>query len=323
MNPNLHEAIEQEAAKSSLKDLTQAREDLTERYRDRSQSKRFMTSDAHRKAYILSRMPATYGVVKHVLQMIGEHQIESMIDLGAGPGTATWAAHDVFSSIKKYTLIEQDADTIALGKRLASGMNFPATWQQGDLKALDAFPAHDLVVISYAIGELPMESLSELLTKWWASTNKMLVVIEPGTMHGFSYIRKARQELIDLGAFPVAPCPHANACPMPANDWCHFSERIDRTSMHRKMKGGSLGYEDEKYSYFIASKTPVTLPDARILRHPDKHSGHIRLNLCTPEGLQNVTVSRRDGDLYKKARKLEWGDAFPPSLKDNPEDEGE
>lgn len=310
MNEFLQEAISREVQKSSLKELAVAREDLTERYRDRSQQKRFMTSDAHRKAYILSRMPATYAVVKHVLEMMRDLHIESMLDVGAGPGTATWAAHDVFPTIKNYTLIEQDADTIALGKRLASGKDFPATWQQGDISSLSTFPAHDLVVISYALGELPLDATQTLLQKLWKVTNKRLVIIEPGTMHGFSYIRKARQDLIDLGTFPVAPCPHACACPMPQDDWCHFSKRIERTSTHRRIKGGSLGYEDEKYSYFIASKNAVALPEARILRHPEKHSGHMRFTLCTKDGLQNVTVSRRDGELYKKARKLEWGDTF-------------
>ena len=92
-----------------------------------------------------------------------------------------------------------------------------------------------------------------------------------------------------------------------AGDWCHFSVRLERTAEHRLIKEGALGYEDEKYSYVVASREPGEHYQARILRHPQKHSGHIEFTLCTQEGLKNETVSRRMGDRYKKSKKCEWG----------------
>ncbi len=97
---------------------------------------------------------------------------------------------------------------------------------------------------------------------------------------------------------------------MKGGDWCHFAERVARTSLHRKIKGGSLGHEDEKFSYVIVSKTQGNLPPARILRHPLKHPGNITFTLCAQEGLKQEIVSKRTPDKYKKARKLEWGDAW-------------
>jgi len=66
-----------------------------------------------------------------------------------------------------------------------------------------------------------------------------------------------------------------------------FSQRLQRTAEHRQLKGGSLGYEDEKFSYLIASRAALNPASARIVRHPRKHIGFLHLNLCTPAGLQN------------------------------------
>jgi ribosomal protein RSM22 (predicted rRNA methylase) len=89
-----------------------------------------------------------------------------------------------------------------------------------------------------------------------------------------------------------------------AGDWCHFSQRVERTSQHRQLKGGALGYEDEKFSYLIAAKSTVLSKGARIVRHPGKHSGHVQLALCTAEGkLENHTVTRSSKEAYKRARK--------------------
>ena len=49
---------------------------------------------------------------------------------------------------------------------------------------------------------------------------------------------------------------------------------------------------------------------ARIIRRPDLRQGHVVLDLCTTEGLERRTVSRRDGAEYRKARKLGWGDTL-------------
>ena len=108
----------------------------------------------------------------------------------------------------------------------------------------------------------------------------------------------------------IAPCPHENACPMSGGNWCHFAERLPRTSAHRQLKGADLGYEDEKYSYVVFARQPSALPGARVLRHPRKHSGHVELELCRPDGLRREAVSRKQGARYKQARKLDWGDTF-------------
>jgi len=317
---NLREAIEKETQSFSFGDMVDAREDLTGRYRQRQrQDQEFMTSNAHRCAYLAARMPATYSVIYRVLLEVRSRMpdvpFRTLLDLGAGPGTAMWAACGIFPQIEHVTLVEKDSELAKLGQRLASHSDSKAireaSWQLDDLSRNNPYPQHDLVVLSYSIGELAPSAIPPLIESCWNSAARCLVAIEPGTPVGFERIRAIRSQLIALGAHLAAPCPHALACPMAGGDWCHFSERVDRTSLHRRLKGGTLGYEDEKYSYAAVSKTHTNLPNSRVLRHPLKRSGHVVLTLCTAnEGLKQETVSKRTPEAYKLARKLEWGDPF-------------
>src|SRR6202171_3953442 len=62
-----------------------------------------ITSGADALAYALVRMPAPYAAVTAALNalrvIIPELPPASLLDVGAGPGTATWAATEAFSSL--------------------------------------------------------------------------------------------------------------------------------------------------------------------------------------------------------------------------------
>ena len=203
-----------------------------------------------------------------------------------------------------------------VGQATSSAPRLPESlkvqWSKLDLRSGLSCEKHDLVVISYTLGELPQATADAVLVKAWKCAGKFLVVIEPGTRRGFAAVNAARSAMIANVAHIFAPCPHASACPMAAaGDWCHFSQRVERTSQHRQLKGGDLGYEDEKFSYVIAAKSNSPSLGARIVRHPGKHSGHIQLALCTPQGrIENRTVTRSSKEAYKRARKAEWGDSW-------------
>ena len=317
--PQLQRAIEQETGRHPAKALSQAAAGLSEVYRaGHLASGAFLPSELHRLAYAAVRLPATFAAVRAVLAEVGrrlpDRPLASLLDLGAGPGTAGWAAGEVFGQLESLTLIERDAGLIALGKALARAGEHAlleqARWVQGDLRVLPAFAPCDLVVSSYALGELGEEAASAVLRAAWAATSQVLVVVEPGTMRGFALIRRLRDELIGAGAHLIAPCPHHEDCPLPAGDWCHFSQRLERSRLHQRLKEVALGYEDEKFSYVAVARHPLQPAPARILRHPLRHAGHTELQLCTPAGLQTLTVTRSDKAGWKEARKAEWGDEW-------------
>jgi ribosomal protein RSM22 (predicted rRNA methylase) len=315
----LQHAIDRMVESLGSYQLTEAREELTERYRSRSPSDRqLMTTDRQRQSYLVTRLPATYAAIQATLQTVQSlttSPIKSVLDLGAGPGTVMWAVCEQFPEIERITLIEKDPAIARLGQQLAQASTHPAIraadWQAADLEQLSTLPPHDLILLSYSVGEINPHKIIPLMDVCWQAAQQLFIVIEPGTPTGFEHIRVIRRQLIEWEAHLVAPCPHQLACPMAQGDWCHFAARVERSSLHRRLKGGSLGHEDEKFSYVAASKTQTSLPSARVLRHPLRHSGHVVLTLCTADGVQQPTISKKKSELYKLARKIEWGDTFP------------
>jgi ribosomal protein RSM22 (predicted rRNA methylase) len=320
LSAELQDAIQRETDKVDRRKLAQATAQLTEHYKAADFSTPAVATEAHRAAYLAVRLPATYAAISRVFAEIKlrapQCEIASLLDLGAGPGTALFAAAEQFPQLRQATLLESDAGWIAVGKRLAEQSESPVIqqtqWLKQDLRSGLACEKHDLVVISYTLGELPQAAAEAVLNKAWKCAGKFLVIIEPGTRRGFAAINTARSALLANAAAILAPCPHHFACPMAAaGDWCHFSQRVERTSQHRQLKGGALGYEDEKFSYLIAAKSTAPSKGARIVRHPGKHSGHVQLALCTAEGkLENRTITRSSKEAYKRARKAEWGDLW-------------
>ncbi|NJM05896.1 rRNA methyltransferase [Candidatus Gracilibacteria bacterium] len=268
-------------------------------------------------AYAAYRMPATFAAIFSALQATQRRLPSfaplSMLDLGAGSGAALWAASGCFDSLQQAQLFEGEAAMLALGKTLAAQSLAPvvraASWAKADLLAAPlALPEVDLVTCAYVLGELGASARTTLLSNMWQATRGVLLLVEPGTPRGFAIIRALRAELIAIGAHIAAPCPHVDVCPMPTDDWCHFAQRIARPSFQRTLKGATLGYEDEKFSYIAATRLPPAALEARIIRHPQVRSGTIELELCTQAGtLVSPTITKRNKDSWRAARDAAWG----------------
>lgn len=307
----LLQAVETELQSVPRPLLAAAAKEISAKYRNQEEHKPapLLTTKAHHLAYLAVRLPATFAAVMAVLEatvkQMPDFAPNSLADLGAGPGTAAFACLETFPTLKRVSLYESDPQWIAIGKALFKKIS-PA-WSQADISKPFALPPHDLTLLSYSLGELTEQAAETLVSSVWKATEQLLILIEPGTPRGFSYIRRAREHLLAEGAFLVAPCPHLFPCPMQKPDWCHFATRLPRSEMHLLIKEVERGFEDEKFSYIVASKTQVSLPYARVLRHPEHHGGHTRLVLCTPEGIKQETFSRKHKTCFKEIKKTKWG----------------
>jgi ribosomal protein RSM22 (predicted rRNA methylase) len=289
----IQQRIENLIQNFSKQELVKISADLTASYKQ----KKWRLSKNEKVVYALCRMPATYAVIE---RLIAHLNIQSLLDVGAGPGTGSFALQSLNPTATTHS-IEHDADFISLGKTLQA----PTTWQMGSYHQVSPKSSYDLVLFSYSLGE----SLQSDLKPFWEATSAYLLIIEPGTVHGYQTILKARDQLIGLGAHIVAPCPHAHACPLVAPDWCHFGLKLQRSPLHRYVKLASLDFEEEKFSYLLVSKTPQPC-HTRLLRPIQKRTGHIHVKLCTPSGLIQTTLTKKSPD-YEAAKKAHWGDAWP------------
>lgn len=265
--------------------------------------------------YLMSRMPATYAAITRVLQEIPEDvRISKVLDIGSGPGTGLWAVKERFPEVDSYIGLEADRTFIDLAERLNSGsVQKDVQWVQGlypkDLPNIKA----DLVLLSYTIGENSLEILHKTLENVWNyNVSEWLVVIEAGTPKGYNSILNVRDSIIEKGGYIYAPCKGNYLCPLVGEDWCHFSIRLERTLLQKKVKNGTLPYEDEKFSYVIARKSPVEFNenDARIIKKPVIRSGHITLDVCADGLCERKTVAKSQKETYQRAKKSEWGDSF-------------
>ncbi len=294
----------------STRDISNSRKELTKIYRN-TVNKNFNLTLQHRLAYLIARLPATYAVVCRVFAELntrcGDLGPLTLLDIGAGPGTVLLAAREVALPIASATLIEKDPGFIKIGKELSVG-TIEHDWLCRDIVKELNFSSHDLVVASYSLGELSENDRSQVLIKLWQSTKKILIIIEPGTQAGFESLILMREILLLHSGHLVAPCPHSEKCPMQENDWCHFSARIERSSLHRKIKEATLNYEDEKFCYVIFSKNKVEPCQSRVVRHPFKGAGFIKLQLCSSHQLEEKIITKKNKSQFSQARKLNWGD---------------
>ena len=305
--------IERLLSGESTERLTAAAEGLSRRYRENSGTgKSLAASRRDILAYAAVRMPATFGAVSMALELSlecipGEPGFSTALDVGAGTGAASHAAY-AMTECGSIICVEREPEMLSVGSQLTELCGVPAVWKRGDITAgLDE--KAELVMCSYCLNELSANARRSAAERLWNSTERLLLIVEPGTPEGFANILAARERLVELGAHIAAPCPQEGVCPMAKGDWCHFTARVARSRLHKRLKGGDVPYEDEKFCFVAASREAVQPCSARVLRHPGIDSGRITLRLCTPVGTEERMVTKKS-PWFKAARKSDAGDSF-------------
>ena len=339
----LREALTREASGTPVRTLSEAVARLSRRYRAvEAATEPILAKPIDVLAYAHFRMPATFGAVRSALRALAAsgrvdvRELRSMVDLGGGTGAAAWAAVEVFDELTHISVLDQVPQALDLGQRIARSSQIPAleniVWTQGRVGSWHADVGSptgggaDLVTVSYVLSELTDVQMEKIVSDAAAAASKAVVIIEPGTPDGWARIMTARDQLLADGWQVAAPCPHHAACPL-VDDWCHFAARVNRSSVHRQVKSGEMSYEDEKFAYVAVVREPAHLASsadgvertapARIIRHPQKNKGFVKLQVCESADaagdagrVRTATVSKKQGPLYKQARAADWGETI-------------
>ena len=297
--------------------LKQSAGRMSAHYRERGASKQVIGGETDAIAYALSRMPATYAaataVIAELIALAPAFTPRRLLDVGAGPGTAAWAVAEAFPGIAA-TLVDHNPAFLALARSLGAETDAGQVLvESGELTNLQLATSFDLVTCAYALTELDDAAMASAAERLWAATDGALAIIEPGRPRDYERLMAVRARLVALGAEVLAPCPHDRACPLQPPDWCHFSVRLERSRDHMRLKGATLGYEDEKFSYLLLTRPGLGRPAAgRVLRPPEENKFSIALTVCDAEGANRQVIASRDKPAFKLARKLRWGDRFSP-----------
>lgn len=313
----LEAAIEGLLVGARQRQLAQRAQAISAKYRANAPSARAVSGLPDAVAYALSRMPATYAAVRTVLAEIAKRAPgfapRTLLDAGAGPGTAAWAAAEAYD-LAAVTLVDNSPAFLELAAAL--GREHPrmaaAERVAGDLTRLDLGGRRfDLAICAYALTELADGAVAEVAGQLWDNCGGVLAIVEPGRPRDYQRLMQVRDRLLAAGARMVAPCPHQGPCPLAPPDWCHFSVRLPRSREHMRAKGASLAYEDEKFSYLVVARPEIeAVPAAaRILRPPVVKKYSITLATCRRDGIGEEVALKRDAEAFRRVRRLGWGDA--------------
>lgn len=308
----LRSQIELKASAWQPSVLKNASAELTRRYKTESGAgKRLVISELDALIYAAVRMPATFAAVSAAMEQSAAgfaDGFETMLDVGAGTGAAAWAAEELFG-IGKITCLEREDAMLSLGRELAKDAGFAGEMDLCRFDISENVPdmKAELVTESYMLNEMSRTERERVIRSLWDCTEKLLILVEPGTPEGFAVIKEARSIILSTGGHIAAPCPHEEGCRLAEDDWCHFTARVQRSRLHKLIKGADVPYEDEKYSYIAFTREDMNSRGMRILRHPVTGKGHIKLSVCTKDENKEITVTK-SSPLYKAARKAACGD---------------
>ncbi len=309
----LENAIEEKLNHVKLTELKQYASQLSEKYMYQKRTgDTLLNTELEALAYSIMRMPATYGAVytalKHTLERI-DGNIQSVVDIGAGTGAATWAISELLDT-KDIQCFEREQVMLELGRSFMSQNPKlkDISWKYMDIVEDDLNVKADLVVTSYMLNEIKPESRKDVINKLIKSSNHLILIIEPGTPEGFKNIKEVQKIAIENGFHIIAPCTFQGVCPLPDEDWCHSIVRMERTKVHKLLKNADLPYEDEKFSYVAISKEKYDNSGSRILRHPMIEKGKITLKVCYNGRIEDMIVTKKDKELFKAVKKKKCGD---------------
>jgi len=305
--------------KISLERLQSAYSKLQSEYREKS-TVAPIDDLATALSYVAVRMNPIYSVLHLIFSelrrdLIDNWQPKSVLDIGSGPGTALFAACSVWEGITRIVAVERQEMLISVARALVQQIQrggdlaFPYDnigWECSSVISWTGREKADLAVASYMLGELSDSDILSCIDAVWARTARVLVVVEPGTMEGFARLGGVRRHLIQQGAHILAPCGGNWECQA---QWCHFSTRVTRTRVHQSIKEATLGYEDEHYSYLVASREIRPFAGARIVGRIRSNKFQTVVPVCTEGGaLCDLTFAKRSQPgKYKEAQRWHWG----------------
>ncbi|MBQ8452020.1 MAG: hypothetical protein IJ538_04540 [Clostridia bacterium] len=273
--------------------LTETRETLTGKYKQNSgTSQSLIVSKDESLAYAISRMPATYSVLVSLfveLKMEGFFEnINSIADVGSGTGSGYFAIKSEFEKIE-INLYEINDLMIQVFNDISGGT---ASVQKLNIITEKLPISADLVVSSYVLSELSNNDRIKAFQNLINSSNKFVLIVDTGTPKTYTdyinLIEIAEENNMTL----VAPCCTI-PCPL-KNDYCAFYARTERSGALKVSKSAMKNYEDENYFYLLFCKDKMQVGGSRVIRRPVIKEGLIELKLCTPDGIKQEKVTRKN-----------------------------
>jgi SAM-dependent methyltransferase len=230
------------------------------------------------------------------------------VDFGCGPGVASLRVLAAWpSQFTHLTLVDRSHAALEFARHRVRE-RFP----QVQVETTTALPdlANKAFLSSHVFSELPPASHPDLVRALQRADD--ILWVESATHHNARAFHSTIREALRDTLAPVAPCPHACACPLAepyrAADWCHFFAPVP-TEVHTDpawrdfSRALHVDLRSIPFTAIAMQRMPrhseSTLPSsenvlARRLAHPTEHKGYSKAQFCTPTGLLDLEAWKRD-----------------------------
>jgi len=279
---------------------------------------RYLSDPGILGAYLLHYWPISYAQTLLCLAMLRRSMapaeaIESVLDLGAGPGPVSIALLD--SGAAQVTACDRSAAALALARRIAADRGGALVTRRWDAVKSTGMPQgpFDLIAMGHTLNELwsghpdriaLRVGLVKRLGEELRPRGKILI-IEPALMGTAQEAIRVRDGLVNEGFHVEMPCIWQQACPALPDGTCHgeFDWRPP-PEMVRLAHAARIGRESLKMAWFVLSRDRrPAIPDAvpttpdgglyRVVSEPLlSKSGRIRYLVCGPRGRFALSASR-------------------------------
>ena len=153
----LQDAIVRFADGIPPKELAARAASLSERYRSGSGSHTAIADNRDVAAYLTTRLPATYAAMAAVLYAVKERAPTftpaRLLDAGAGPGTASWAAAQLWPRLQSITMLDRSPHLLAAARTLANASPHAALARSQFISADLGLSTGNLLLPSPLVGE--------------------------------------------------------------------------------------------------------------------------------------------------------------------------
>ncbi len=316
--------------------LTKGREELPAAY---------LSDEGLRKAYTAYFLPANLSKIHkplhelslHPRALFSKHTLR-ILDIGAGPGTASLGALDFFlrQALRprlEFVAVDQVAANLkeaeSFFRERQSGADASLTTLRSDINGLERHVkgTFDVIIFANVLNELfahdPRRTahrttlVSGVLERLLAPEGSG-IVIEPALRETSRDLLEVRDGMIAKGLQVYSPCLGNAACPARANprDWCHEDIPWEPPSLVREIdKLTGLRKDSLKFSYLVLRRDGLSLADVwgrdafRVVSEPLASKGKLEYYLCGFGGRRLITRLDKDATSHNHAfEKLRRGE---------------
>lgn len=292
----------------------------------------YLRDEGLRKAYQAYFLPANLSKIHKPLQELSLHPRDlfakaklRVLDIGAGPGTASLGVLTFFSQQDRkpqleFTAVDQVAENLKmaealfLSSRTTHALDASLKTVESDIADLknNVHGHFDVIILSNVMNELFARDnaktgkrvgiLNNILTRSLADDGSC-IIIEPALRETSRDMLEVRDGVLEQGFQLYSPCLFSKKCPALTNpkDWCHEDIPWDPPALVKEIDNlTGLRKDALKFSYLVLRRDRLSLSDVcgpnsfRVVSEPLVSKGKVEFYLCGAGERKLVTCLDKD-----------------------------